>query len=190
MTHTPLAQALDALQRGLLVGMPTDTVYGIAADPFDRGAMERLFEVKGRDRANPIPILAAAEADLSSIAVIDGPAAALAGRHWPGALSLVVPLVVDAPAWIGDDRRTAAVRVPDHPIALDLLRHSGPLAVTSANRSGEAPAQTAAEARSALGYGVAVCLDGEAGHGEASTVVDCTGATPVVLRPGPVRLDV
>ena len=189
MTRHALADALDALQRGLLIGMPTDTVYGIAADPFDRAAMDRLFAVKGRDQANPIPILAAAATDLAPIAVIEGAAAVAAATHWPGALTLVVPVADGSPEWIGDDRRTVAVRVPGHPVALRVLSATGPLAVTSANRSGRPPAQTAAEARSALGYGVAVCLEGEAGGGEASTVVDFSGGSPVVLRAGPVRLD-
>lgn len=189
MTHTPLAQALDALQRGLLVGMPTDTVYGVAADPFDRRAMERLFEVKGRDRGNPIPILGASIDALRKVAVVDGSAADAGGRHWPGGLTIVVPAAEGVPDWIGDERRTVAIRVPDHPVALELLEAAGPLAVTSANRSGEPPAKGADEARLTLGYGVAVCLEGDAGLGEASTVVDFTGVEPVVLREGPVRLD-
>ena len=189
MTHTPLAQALDALQRGLLVGVPTETVYGVAADPFDRRAMERLFEVKGRDPDNPVPILGASAAALRRVAIVTGAAADAAGKHWPGALTLVVPVADGAPGWIGDARRTVAVRVPNHPVALELLDAAGPLAVTSANRSGEPPARSAAEARVTLGYGVAVCLDGDAGLGEASTVVDFTGDRSIVIREGPVRLD-
>jgi len=189
MTHTPLADALDALQRGLLIGMPTDTVYGVAADPFDREAMERLFELKDRDRENPIPILAASAAALAAVAVVTGRAADAAARHWPGGLTLVVPVAEGVPAWIGDDRRTVAVRVPDHAVALEVLGAAGPLAVTSANLSGQPPALTAEEARLSLGYGVAVCLEGESGRGEASTVIDFCGLEPIVLRRGPVRLD-
>jgi tRNA threonylcarbamoyl adenosine modification protein (Sua5/YciO/YrdC/YwlC family) len=169
--------------------MPTDTVYGVAADPFDLAAMDRLFAVKGRDPDNPIPILGASAEALATIAVIDGAAARAAEQHWPGGLTLVVPVAEDVPAWIGDDRRTVAVRVPDHAVALDVLHATGPLAVTSANRSGQPPALTADEARLSLGYGVAVCLEGESGRGEASTVVDFCGSEPVVLRQGPVRFD-
>jgi len=169
--------------------MPTDTVYGIAANPFDREAMERLFEVKGRDPANPIPILGSSTGDLAAIAVIDGAAADAVSRHWPGALTIVVPVADGAPRWIGDERRTVAVRVPDHRVALEVLSAAGPLAVTSANRSGEPPATSAAEARAALGYGVAVCLEGTSGSGESSTVIDFTGGEPVVVRSGSVRLD-
>lgn len=186
MTHTPLADALAALQRGLLVGLPTDTVYGVGADPFNREAVARLYQVKGRDPAAPIPVLGADAAafvgiaDLADLAAIEG--------HWPGALTVVVPKSPGSPEWIGDERGTVAIRVPDHPVALELLRAAGPLAVTSANRSGEPPARTADEARFALGYGVAVYLEGDARLGEASTVVDLSGPSPVVLRQGPVRL--
>lgn len=189
MSRSRIADALDALQRGLLVGIPTDTVYGVAADPFDRRAMERLFEVKGRDRSSPIPILGASIDSLRKVAVVEGPAADAGERHWPGGLTIVVPVAEGVPDWIGDERRTVAIRVPNHPVALELLRAAGPLAVTSANRSGEPPAKSADEARLTLGYGVAVCLEGDAGRGEASTVADFTGGEPVVLREGPVRLD-
>lgn len=187
MTHTPIAQAVEALQRGLLVGLPTDTVYGVAADPFNRDAVVRLFQIKERDPGAPIPVLGADTAafvgiaDLATVPAIES--------HWPGGLTVVVPKAASAPEWIGDGRGTVAIRVPDHPVALELLRAAGPLAVTSANRSGEPPARTADEARFSLGYGVAVYLEGEARLGEASTVVDLSGPQPVVLREGPVRLD-
>jgi tRNA threonylcarbamoyl adenosine modification protein (Sua5/YciO/YrdC/YwlC family) len=189
MTHSPLAHALDALQRGMLVGVPTDTVYGVAADPFNREAVALLYKVKQRDTQMPIPVLGADAGAFAGIADLTGPGAAEASSHWPGGLTVVVPKSVDAPPWIGDERGTVAIRVPDHPVALELLRSAGPLAVTSANRSGDASARTADEARFALGYGVAVYLEGDAHLGEASTVVDLSGSEPVVLRQGPVRLD-
>lgn len=189
MTRDPITHALDALQRGLLVGVPTDTVYGVAADPFDKRAMDRLFAVKGRESDNPIPILGASAQALRRVAILEGSAATAAGKHWPGGLTLVVPVAEGVPDWIGDERRTVAIRVPAHSVALELLEAAGPLAVTSANRSGEPAAKTADEARLTLGYGIAVCLEGDAGFGEASTVVDFTGDEPVVLREGPVRLD-
>jgi len=185
---TPLTQALDALQRGLLIGLPTDTVYGVAADPFNRDAVARLYEIKERDPANPIPVLGASVESFGPIAVLIGAAATAAARHWPGGLTIVVPKAEGAPEWVGDERDTVAVRVPDHEVALEVLRLAGPLAVTSANRAGEPPARTSDEARFALGYGVAVCLAGEASLGEPSTIVDFTGDDPVVLRQGPVRL--
>lgn len=188
MTHTPIAQAIDALQRGLLVGLPTDTVYGVGADPFNREAVARLFAVKQRDPMTPIPVLGADADAFAAIADLSGPAAVDAIGHWPGGLTVVVPKSANAPEWIGDDRGTVAVRVPDHPVALELLRAAGPLAVTSANRSGEPPARDADEARFGLGYGVAVYLEGAARLGEASTVVDLSGPEPVVLRQGPIRL--
>ncbi|MEX0826967.1 MAG: L-threonylcarbamoyladenylate synthase [Acidimicrobiia bacterium] len=189
MTRDAIADALDALQRGLLVGVPTDTVYGVGADPFNREAVARLYEVKQRDAATPIPVLGADADAFAGIADLSGLGAVDAVGHWPGALTVVVPKSPDAPAWIGDDRGTVAIRVPDHPVALELLKAAGPLAVTSANRSGEPPARTADEARFALGYGVAVYLEGVARLGEASTVVDLSGPDPVVLRQGPIRLN-
>jgi L-threonylcarbamoyladenylate synthase len=189
VTRTPIAQAVEALQRGLLVGFPTDTVYGIGADPFNRDAVARLFEVKQRDLGSPIPLLGADAEAFAGLAVLEGLSGIDPTLHWPGGLTVVVPKSVDAPPWIGDERGTVAIRVPDHPVALELLRAAGPLAVTSANRSGEAPARTADEARFALGYGAAVYLEGDARLGEASTVVDLSGPHPVVLRQGPVRLD-
>jgi tRNA threonylcarbamoyl adenosine modification protein (Sua5/YciO/YrdC/YwlC family) len=189
MTHTPIAPAVEALQRGLLVGLPTDTVYGIGADPFNSDAVALLFRVKERDLGSPVAILGADSDAFAGIAELTGEAAAAADAHWPGGLTVVVPKSVDAPPWIGDERGTVAIRVPDHPVALELLRSAGPLAVTSANRSGDASARTADEARFALGYGVAVYLEGDAHLGEASTVVDLSGSEPVVLRQGPVRLD-
>jgi len=183
---TEIKRALRALRAGQIIGLPTDTVYGIAADPFDEAAMAALFAVKGRTDDKPIPVLGASRQDLGTVALIEG-AAASAAAHWPGALTIVVPCAPHAPRWLGNPvTRTIAVRVPDHPVALALLRRSGPLAVTSANRSGGPPAIDHTAARGILGDAVAVYLEGEAPGGRSSTVVDLTGPVPVVLRPGPI----
>jgi L-threonylcarbamoyladenylate synthase len=188
MAELDLAAALDALRRGDIVGLPTDTVYGIAADPFSRRAVERLFEAKGRPAVKPIPILAADLAGVSSVARLDGRAAEEAARHWPGALTLVLPRAAGVPSWVGDaGRGTVAVRIPHHPVALALLEAFGPLAATSANPSGEDPAVDAEAAHLALGAGVAVYIPGTAGGGSSSTVVDLTDAEARVLRTGPVE---
>ena len=182
-----VAAAVAALTRGALVGVPTDTVYGIAADPFCEQAVAALFAAKGRPSVKPIPILAADAAQAARIGVLDGPAADLAARHWPGPLTLVVPRADGLPPWIGDPAAgTVGVRVPDHPVALALLAGAGPLAVTSANRSGDPGVAGHTAARAALGGVVAVYLVGRGAGGEASTVLDLTGPAPRLLRPGPV----
>jgi tRNA threonylcarbamoyl adenosine modification protein (Sua5/YciO/YrdC/YwlC family) len=186
MVEPGLSTALEALRRGDIVGLPTDTVYGIAADPFSRRAVERLFEAKGRPAVKPVPILAADLAGIRRVARLEMEAAAEAVRHWPGALTLVLRRADGVPAWIGHADDTVGVRIPDHPVALALLEACGPLAVTSANRTGEDPAIDADGARLALGDAVAVYIPGAASGDVASTVVDLSGASPRVLRPGPV----
>jgi tRNA threonylcarbamoyl adenosine modification protein (Sua5/YciO/YrdC/YwlC family) len=167
-----LDSALVALHKGLVVGLPTDTVYGIGVDPEQEAALRRLYKVKGRPEEKPIPIRAASLSDAQGMGMIPASVA----RYWPA-----------TPRWIGDAAKdTVAIRVPDHPIALELLAKSGPLAVTSANRSGEPPAGDDTAARTALGDAVAVYLPGTGAGGAASTVIDLTGRTAVVLRPGPV----
>jgi tRNA threonylcarbamoyl adenosine modification protein (Sua5/YciO/YrdC/YwlC family) len=180
--------AIAALERGELVGLPTDTVYGVAADPSRREAVEALFAAKGRPGVKPIPILCADVAQARTIGVLGDEVAAIAERHWPGGLTLVVRRVAGSPDWVGDpDADTVGLRVPDHPVALEVLRRFGPLAVTSANRSGEDPASEDDGARVALGGAVAVYLEGRGSGGPPSTVVDATDHPPRVLRPGAVE---
>ncbi len=184
-----IARAVALLRRGGVVGVPTDTVYGIGADPFHEGGVNRLYEIKGRDEAKAISILAADVAQVETVARLAGSARRLAERHWPGPLTLVLPRVAGAPAWLGDaERDTVGVRVPDHPIALGLLRASGPLSVTSANQSGDPPSPGSEEAVEALGDRIDLYLPGPSGGGEASTVVDVTGSKPQILREGPVPI--
>lgn len=181
--------AVAAVRSGLVVGLPTDTVYGIGADPLSPEAVRRLYELKGRPEGKPVGILVADIEQADEVAVIEGAARDLATEHWPGALTLVVrPRVVMAD-WVGDMHlETLGIRVPDHQVARDLLRATGPLAVTSANLSGGPEAMTDVQARAIFGNDVALYLEGESPGGEASTVVDATGPTPTVLRPGPIRV--
>ncbi len=188
MPSSPLEFALDTLRDGHLVGVPTDTVYGIAADPMQHSAVQRLFAAKERPDIKPIPILAASVADVRRIVLMDDCVVALADRHWPGGLTLVLARIPDLPDWIGDPKRgTVGVRIPDHPTARQLLMAAGPLAVTSANRSGNEPASNAAGAQAALGDSVAFYLSGCGTGNSASTVVDLSGDQPKVLREGPVH---
>lgn len=183
-----LDPAVAALREGRIVGVPTDTVYGIAADPFLEAAVEALFAAKGRPAVKPIPILAADLEQAMRVGVLDEAAADAAAAHWPGALTLVVPRAEGLPDWIGDPAAgSVGVRVPDHPAALALLAVAGPLAVTSANRSGEAAAGDHHAARATLGDAVAVYIEGSGGGGAASTVVDLTGPNARILRPGPLE---
>jgi len=162
-------------------------VYGIAADPFSEPAVEALFAAKDRPGVMPIPILVADAVQASLVGALGEDALAAASLHWPGALTLVVPRVEDLPEWIGRlESGSVGIRVPDHPVALALLAATGPLAVTSANRSGSPPAADDRSARTALGERVAFYLEGRGAGGAASTVIDLTGSEPEVLRRGPV----
>ena len=178
--------AVEVIRDGGVVGLPTDTVYGIGVDPVDEAAVATLFELKGRPSAKPVGILVASLDQATEIGVIEGWAIDMARLHWPGALTLVARPRVILADWVGDSHaRTVGIRVPDHPVALELLEATGPLSVTSANRSGSPEARDDAEARAIFGDRVHY-VAGTSPGGEPSTVVDVTGVTPLVLRPGPV----
>jgi tRNA threonylcarbamoyl adenosine modification protein (Sua5/YciO/YrdC/YwlC family) len=182
-----IADAVAAVRAGLLIGFPTDTVYGIGADPENQQAMAQLGAVKGRVDRKPIALLAASFEQVAGIAVVTPEARRLGERYWPGPLTLVLAKQPGQPEWIGDaDRGTAGVRIPDHAVLLELLAATGPLAATSANLAGEEPARSAAEAEDAFGDRVAVYVPGTAPGGTASTVLDASTGRVVVMRPGPV----
>ena len=184
-----LEAAGAALRTGRLVVLPTDTVYGVGALPRSRGGVAAIFAAKGRSEDKAIPVLGASIEDLADVVVFDDRAGALAERFWPGPLTLVMPR---NPSWPydlgGSDNSTIAVRVPRNPTALALLERTGPLAVTSANRSDEPAATTVARARSALGDAVAVYLEGGVCDEVPSSVVSVVGGIKM-LRDGPVSLD-
>lgn len=184
------AAALTAVHAGEIVGLPTDTVYGIGVDPFDPEAVGRLYELKGRPQDKPVGVLVATAAAAGEIAELGDLGAELATANWPGALTLVVRPTVVMADWVGDKQRgTIGIRVPAHPVALELLSLTGPLAVTSANESGGRDTMSDFEAREVFGDRVAVYLEGAAPGGEASTVVDVTAGRPVMIRHGPVKVD-
>lgn len=184
----PIGEAVEAALAGALIVLPTDTVYGIGTRPDDPHATARLFEAKGRPRDLELPVLVATRGQAREIASFDERAEALAGRFWPGALSFVLPRAERSRGWdLGEDRGTIAVRMPHHPLALAVLAGTGPLAVTSANRSGAATPNTCEELRAVFGDLVEVYLCGEEPLGDVpSTVVDLTGPEPRVLRAGAV----
>ena len=182
--------AVTALGNGELAVVPTDTVYGVAADAFKPDAVAALLAAKGRGRQMPPPVLVGSRrAAFALVEDISSSASDLIDEFWPGGLTLVFRSSRTL-AWdLGDTRGTVAVRMPLHPVTLDLLKESGPLAVSSANISGSSPAITAADAESQLGDAVSVYLDGGPCSGEIpSTIVDVTGPVPKLLRSGVITV--
>jgi tRNA threonylcarbamoyl adenosine modification protein (Sua5/YciO/YrdC/YwlC family) len=186
-----IAEAAAAIRRGELVVAPTDTVYGIAADAFSPTAVNLLLAAKGRGRDMPVPVLVASRAMLEAVvSEVTEAAGKLVDAFWPGALTLVLRETPHL-AWdLGEARGTVAVRMPDHPVVISLIEQTGPLAVSSANRSGQPPAGSAMDARLQLGASVAVYLDaGPGGDPVPSSIVDLTGEAPRLLRAGALDPD-
>ena len=183
-----LSSAAGALRAGRLVVTPTDTLYGIAADAFDPDAVNLLLSAKRRGPDMPVPVLVGSWETINGL-VVSTPAAArdLIRAFWPGGLSLVVHQAPSLGWNLGHTRGTVMLRMPLHPVAIELLREVGPLAVSSANVSGQPPATTVGQAREQLGDSVAVYLDGgPCAIGEPSTIVDLTGPGPRILREGAI----
>ena len=185
-----IAEAAASLRKGDLAVMPTDTVYGLAADAFSPPAVTSLLTAKGRGREMPPPVLVGTvRAATALVEDLDAFGKDLIDEFWPGGLTLVMranrSLIWD----LGDTKGTVAVRMPLHEITLELLKETGPLAVSSANRSGATPATTAADAEAQLGEAVAVYLDGGPCSGDVpSTIVDLTGVVPKLLRRGVISI--
>ncbi|MCH9700188.1 MAG: threonylcarbamoyl-AMP synthase [Actinomycetia bacterium] len=186
-----IAAAISALNGGRLVVMPTDTVYGIGADAFDGDAVAALLSAKGRGRDMPVPVLVGSWHTIEGLVYsLPHSARELIRAFWPGALSLVVRQAPSLQWDLGDAHGTVMVRMPLHPVAIELLREVGPMAVSSANISGRPAANTVGQAREQLGDLVEVYLDGgPAEQQNASTIVDLTAGDPRVLRQGPVTVD-
>jgi tRNA threonylcarbamoyl adenosine modification protein (Sua5/YciO/YrdC/YwlC family) len=181
-----MVAAVEALGGGDIVGIPTDTVYGLAADPWHSGAADRLFLMKGRPRSVELPLLVAGEEQaLALTTAVPEAARRLMARFWPGALTIVLPRRQDVAADLGDEDETIGLRCPNHPVPLALCTTIGPLAVTSANRHGGAALTTAQDLAASL-PGVALVLDGGVCDRPASTVVDSTGEVPKLLRAGSI----
>jgi L-threonylcarbamoyladenylate synthase len=188
--ETAIDSARSALSRGEPVVLPTDTVYGIGVDAFSPQAVAVLLAAKGRNRTMPPPVLIA-RAEVMDALATDIPEAAreLAATFWPGGLTLILQAQPSL-AWdLGETRGTVALRMPADEVALELLGAVGPMAVSSANRTGLPAATTAAAAQEMLAESVAVYLDdGERAQQQASTIVDCTSAAPTVVRHGAIPL--
>jgi len=189
--ETAIEAAALAIRRGGLVVLPTDTVYGVGADAFDADAVRGLLVAKGRGRDMPPPVLISAATTADALALaLPGYARALMDEFWPGPLTIVGKQQPSLQWDLGDSRGTVAIRMPDHPLALELLERTGPLAVSSANVTGQPAATDAAQAEEMLGEHVTVILDdGPSVGGEASTIIDVTGVQGRVLRRGALGVD-
>ncbi|HEU4329985.1 MAG TPA: L-threonylcarbamoyladenylate synthase [Lapillicoccus sp.] len=185
--------AARAIQAGQVVVLPTDTVYGIGCDAFDAAAVAAVLAAKGRGREMPPPVLVPNARTVDGLArLVPDYARHLIQRFWPGALTLVLESQPSLTWDLGETNGTVALRMPDNEIALAVLGQAGPMAVTSANLTGQPAAQSVDEAREQLGASVAVYLDGgTAPGGYASTILDCTGDAPLTLREGALtRLEI
>lgn len=185
---TAIADAANAIRRGDLVVMPTDTVYGIAADAFSPNAVRRLLDAKGRGRDVPVPVLVGSWRTVNGLVEsLPDTAKDLIAAFWPGPLTLVLRQGSGLTWDLGDTKGTVAVRMPLHPVAIELLTETGPLAVSSANKHGSPAPVTAGEAEAQLGPMVEVYLDGGASEDRTpSTILDLTGAEPRLLREGAI----
>jgi L-threonylcarbamoyladenylate synthase len=186
-TPESIARAAQLMADGGVVAFPTDTVYGLACDLFNAAAVRRIFEIKGRPHRMPLIAMIADLAQWALVAEsVPSGARILSERWWPGPLTIIVPAHAGIPAEVLGGGNTIGVRIPDHPVALELLRQAGrPLATTSANRSGDPAACTADDVTAALGDAVDLILDaGPSPQGVPSTVVDCTVTPPRILREG------
>jgi len=185
-----LVAAVGVIRAGQLVVLPTDTVYGLGCDAFSSVAVQGLLDAKGRGRDMPVPVLVGSWSTMDGLVLgVPPEARKLVEAFWPGGLSIVLSHAPSLNWDLGDTRGTVMLRMPLHPVALELLREVGPMAVSSANRSGQPPATSATEAREQLGDRVPVLLDGgPTGAPMPSTVVDLTGDDPLVLREGAVSV--
>jgi len=180
-----------AVQGGELIVIPTDTVYGIGADAFDADAVKDLLKAKGRGRDMPPPILVSSATTVDALAAdLPGYARALIEEFWPGPLTLVCRQQPSLQWDLGDTRGTVAIRMPDHDVALAVLERTGPLAVSSANKTGQPAATDADAVLEMLGEDIAVVVDaGTSPGGQSSTIIDVTGPQGRVLRRGALSLD-
>ncbi|MBZ3903807.1 L-threonylcarbamoyladenylate synthase [Streptomyces brasiliscabiei] len=183
---TGLREAASAIRRGELVVLPTDTVYGIGADAFTSEAVADLLEAKGRGRSMPTPVLIGSPNTLHGLVTdFSEMAWELVDAFWPGALTLVAKHQPSLQWDLGDTRGTVAVRMPLHPVAIELLTEVGPMAVSSANLTGHPAPENCDAAEAMLGDSVSVYLDGGPTPGNVpSSIVDVTGKVPVLLRAG------
>ncbi|MDG7016563.1 MAG: threonylcarbamoyl-AMP synthase [Nitrososphaerota archaeon] len=189
MDRASIVKAAAVVRGGGLVVYPTDTVYGLGCDPFDEGAVGRLFRAKGRG-SKAVPVLCSSEKKAAELVTLNPASLRLAREHWPGPLTIVAPLKVEVPAQLTQGTGNLGVRVPGLPVCIRLIDACGGwLAGTSANLSGSPSSRTAGEALDQLGGAVDLILDGGALAGKESTVVQVSGDTVTILRTGPIGVE-
>lgn len=187
-----LARAVAVIQSGGVVAIPTDTLYGLAADPFNPKAVDRVFEAKGRAQGQAVALVAS---DIAQVLARLGPltpmARRLADRFWPGPLTIVMTAPPDLATGVSAEKGTVGVRVPDHRVTRELCRlASSPLVATSANKSGEPPPHDPDRVADALGDAIDILVDsGPTRGGAPSTIVDATGSTPRLIREGAISME-
>ena len=182
-----LAEAETVIRAGGVIAVPTDTVYGFAADVRNEAAIARLYEIKERSQTKSIAVLLG-DAEQAHLVAEDFPARAerMAAAYWPGALTLIIRKKAGLPADLSSNE-LVGIRIPNHDVLRELIRRTGPLATTSANLSGEPPARSVAEFADALGDRLDLILDdGPAAGGVPSTVVNCAAEPPLILREGAI----
>lgn len=189
-TKGAIQSAAQVVKKGGVIVYPTDTVYGLGCNPFNEDAVKRLFRIKG-ERTKPLPILASNIKEIEKIAQTTETTIKLVKKFWPGPLTIVLPKKPSLPNIVTCNLGSVAVRVPNHQVALELIRLSGGLLVgTSANKSGKKPPRTALDAAERIGEEVDVILDGGSTPiGASSTVIDLTEERPKILRQGPIEID-
>jgi L-threonylcarbamoyladenylate synthase len=183
-------KAARIVEKGGVIVYPTDTVYGMGCNPFNKEAVERIFRIKG-ERTKPLPILVSNIKDIEKIAYTTDMVPRLAEKFWPGPLTIVLPKKPSLPSIVTRDLDSAAVRVPDHKVALELIQVSGGLLIgTSANKTGEKAPRTAQKAAKQIGEEVDFIIDdGPTPIGESSTIIDLTQKKLKILRQGPIRIE-
>ena len=187
LQENDLNLAIDAIANDEVVGIPTETVYGLAVNPYSSKAVEKLFSLKERDEKKPVGLLVDSYNTFANLEIVSDYAEALS-LYWPGPLTVVVETTEQFALGVGTiDPMSIGVRVPDHKIAISFLVETGPLAVTSANRSGETEATSHIEAENIFGDGVSTYIEGESAINQASTVVDLRIPGGKILRQGSLR---
>jgi L-threonylcarbamoyladenylate synthase len=183
--------AVEAVQRGDLVVLPTDTVFGIGGDAFKAWAVTALQNAKGRDRSMPVSVLVGSRNTLDGLVYgLSATARDLVEAFWPGGLTIIIEHATSLQWDLGETDGKVAVRMPLHPLALEVLRETGPMAVSSANKGENPPAKTAADARDQFGYSVSVYLEAAVSpEPTASTIVDLSGSRPVLIRAGAISYE-
>ena len=187
MQNDKLNLAVEAINNNQVVGIPTETVYGIGVNPYSQEAVDKIFDLKGRDEDKPLSILVSSYYDLQKLDIVST-IPEVVELYWPGPLTIVVQTTKEFADGVGTKNPfSIGVRVPDNELAIELLKITGPLAVTSANRSGENDVASNTEAEEIFGSNVAEYLEGAALHGSGSTIIDFRVEGGEILREGPLK---